>query len=262
MLRTLAVSLSFSAWVVFVSAVQADVMPLVEVEGGSFVMGATAGERGERNTLNVTLDSFQIGMHEVTRGLYLSVMGTVPGNHDTDLDLPVTQVSWMDAVHFANALSEHEGLAPVYRISGSRVEADWSADGYRLPTEAEWEFAARGGTQSQGYLFAGGDDLASVGWYRNTSNAPQPVGQLQPNELGIFDMSGNVWEWVWDVYAPYPANAQTNPTGPDAGPRRVSRGGSFAYDPNRARTTNRSAEGRHAPLPYAQDLGFRLARNL
>ncbi len=239
-----------------------DAPHMIAIQGGTFERGALAGERDERNTQQVTVSGFQIGKFEVTRWEFLTVMGEVPGAADTDLDLPVTQVSWRDAVAFANALSFREGLAPVYTITDGTVEVDWTADGYRLPTEAEWEFAARGGVESEGFLFSGSDELRLVGWFQDTASSPQPVGQLAPNELGLHDMSGNVWEWVWDVYAPYPDAAEIDPTGPETGARRGSRGGSFAYDPNRARTTNRSAELRHAPSPHAPDLGFRLARNL
>ncbi len=253
--------------ILFISAlsaaypVSATALEMVPVAGGTFERGATGGERDEHNTQQVRLSAFEIGKFEVTRGEYLAVMGSVPGASEGDLDLPVTEVSWRDALTFANALSVQGGLTPVYDLSSDEVAVDWSANGYRLPTEAEWEFAARGGVDSEGYIFAGSDNLSTVGWYQDNATAVRPVGQLAPNELGLHDMSGNVWEWVWDFYAPYPNAATVDPKGPESGDRRVSRGGSVTYDPNRARSTNRSAELRHAPSPHDNDLGFRLARN-
>lgn len=233
-------------------------IPMITVDGGTFVRGAISGEPDERGTQTVTLSAFRIGATEVTRGQFARVSGGEPG---PDADLPVTDVSWLDAVRFANAASALAGLDPVYALDGDVVTIDRTANGYRLPTEAEWEYAARGGALSEGFLFAGSDELEAVGWFEGNADGPRPVATLAANEFGLHDMSGNVWEWVWDVYAPYPAEAATDPAGPGGDGRRVSRGGSFAYDPNRARTTNRSAEGRHAPHPSASDLGFRLARN-
>ncbi len=237
---------------------------MVRVEGGTFQRGSDNGEPDEAPVHQVTLSGFWIGTHEVTQAQYQAITGENPSNqsHGIGPNHPVTEVSWVDAIKFCNALSVREGLTPVYTLSGSAVTADWSANGYRLPTEAEWEFAARGGLQSRDHLYAGGDKINDVGWYRQNSNeSAQPVGAKVPNELGLHDMSGNVWEWVWDYYGPYTNAPKTDPRGPNTGSRRVSRGGSWVYDPNRGRSTNRSAEGRHAPAPAARDLGFRVARN-
>ena len=189
-----------------------------------FVQGGTY--RRERS--QVTVSSFQIGKYEVTQAQYQRVVGKNPSKFTGDPQRPVEQVSWYDAVGFCNALSKSEGLNPVYTINGNNVTADFWKSGWRLPTEAEWEYAARGGNGSRGYTYSGAEDADAVAWYSSNSNRiTQPVGRKQPNELGLYDMSGNVWEWCWDWYGSYPSGAQTDPTGGSSGPYRVIRGGSW-----------------------------------
>jgi formylglycine-generating enzyme required for sulfatase activity len=157
-------------------------------------------------------------------------------------------VTWMDAIEYCNYLSIMEELDPVYDIDISldlkvEVKADLSKNGYRLPTEAEWEFAARGGLKSKGFLYAGSSDLSEVAWYSaNSNNLPHPVGSKKPNELGIYDMSGNVWEWCQDRYAPYAAEAQTNPLGWSQEHKKVLRGGAWILGPSYARVYKRLSE--------------------
>lgn len=177
-------------------------IPMVFVEGNTYIQTGTTAERAdeETNQTERRLSSFYIGKYEVTQAQWKQVMDTNPSEFEGD-KLPVDHVSWLEAVEFCNRLSEREGLAPAYRISPGRVSCNFQAEGYRLPTEAEWEFAARGGSKSQGYAYSGGNDLDQVAWWlENSDRKSHPVGQKQPNELGLHDMTGNVWEWCWEWY--------------------------------------------------------------
>ena len=140
-----------------------DQLTMVHVEGGSFDMGSTSGFSDEKPVHQVTVSSFYISKYEVTQKLYEEVMGNNPSDFRGENN-PVEQVTWYDAVKFCNVLSRKDGLNPVYTISGSTVSADWSANGYRLPTEAEWEYAARGGNKSRGYKYAGCNSVGDVAW--------------------------------------------------------------------------------------------------
>lgn len=224
------------------------------VAGGAFAMGDTTGEGdpNERPAHRVTVGDFWMAKTEVTQAQWSSVMHTdradAPGE-----TLPVDQVSFAEACEFCNRLSDQQGLPTAYRIEGQKVEWDRASTGYRLPTEAEWEFAARGGLATHGYRFAGGNDPNDVAWTSgNTGASPQAVGLKAPNELGLYDMSGNVWEWCWDWFAAYPAEDQVDPAGPlagevhqaqgaapAAGPIRVSRGGGWSFNVENARVTAR-----------------------
>jgi formylglycine-generating enzyme len=182
---------------------------------------------------------------------------------DTAYDHPVIHVSWNDAIAYCNWRSEKEGLTKVYTISGDKVTANWNANGYRLPTEAEWEYAARGAEAGakEGFKYAGSNNLDEVGWYsENSGGQTHPVGQKKPNQLGLYDMSGNVWEWCWDWYdSGYYAknNNSRDPRGSDSGSYRVSRGGSWSGTPAYARVAYR---GYYSPGLRYNLLGFRLAR--
>ena len=187
---------------------------MVRVEGGTFRIGATA-EQGtdaydwEKPVHSVTLSSYYIGKTEVTQSLWQAVMGTNPSAFK-GADLPVECVSWNDCQEFIQKLNS------------------LTCRNFRLPTEAEWEFACRGGNNSRGYKYSGSNNLGSVAWYDdNSGGQTHPVGSKSPNELGIYDMSGNVWEWCSDWYADYTSYSQTNPTGPQSGSCRVRRGGTW-----------------------------------
>ena len=218
---------------------------MVPVAGGTFTMGFT-GETptsDEQNALpahQVTLSSYRIGETEVTQALWVAVMGNNPSHYTGDTNRPVESVSWNDCQEFITQLNQMTGMT------------------FRLPTEAEWEFAARGGNMSHGYMYSGSNTLDNVAWNsnNNSTNTTQPVGQKSPNELGLYDMSGSVWEWCNDYYDVYSANAQTNPTGPTSGSDRVARGGAFfnSEGGNRVWFRNHSS----ADL-VAEGLGFRLA---
>ncbi|MBQ9588398.1 MAG: formylglycine-generating enzyme family protein [Bacteroidales bacterium] len=190
---------------------------MMPVPGGTFTMGCTRPSGAKHNydaefpTHKVSVDTFYMGKFEVTQRLYMTVMGENPSRWTYNDSLPVEQVSWNDAQMFIARLSQMTG----YR--------------FRLPTEAEWEFAARGGNLSKNHVFPGQDgDPGSVAWYgMNSGNITHPVGRKKPNELGLHDMAGNVWEWCSDWYGDYSAEEQTNPRGPKHGESRILRGGSL-----------------------------------
>ena len=188
--------------------------------------------------MTLTRDVY-VGEAEVTQALYRSVMGENPSFYSScGPTCPVEQVSWYDAVRLANALSEQVGVAPCYTIDGDRVA--WpegpACVGYRLPTEAEWEVAARGGRSP---TYAGSSRADGVAWTQaNSRSKTHPVGEKRPNDLGLHDMSGNVAEWCWDAYGLYPAKS-TDPVGPVDGEQRVVRGASWFHLEGEARVTNR-----------------------
>ena len=229
----------------------------VFVEGGSFKMGSTDGNPDEKPVHQVTVSTFYMSRYEVTQGEWHEVMRSSPSRFSGD-NLPVEQVTWFDAVKYCNRRSEKDGLKPVYRINGTSVTADWDANGYRLPTEAEWEYAARGGNASNGYLYAGSDNADEVAWYDdNSGDKTHPVGRKAPNELDLYDMSGNVWEWCWDWKVPYSSGSQINPRGPASDSYRVSRGGSWYDNAGYLRLANRFII---SPGNSDDYLGFRLVR--
>ena len=200
---------SISSQTFTVNGVSFDMM---YVKGGTFIMGATS-EQGsdaygnEKPTHRVTLSSFYIGKYEVTQALWKAVMGNNPSKMKGD-NLPVETVSWNDCQDFIRKMNALTGK------------------NFRLPTEAEWEFAARGGNNSRGYKYAGSNNIGDVAWYDNNSGSKtHVVGTKSPNELGIYDMSGNVWEWCQDWFGSYSSASQTNPTGASSGSNRVLRGG-------------------------------------
>ena len=244
----------------------ADLTGWVKVQGGTFSMGSTDGESDEQPVHDVTLGDFYLAAHELTfdeYDAYAKDMGVAkPSDNGWGRGRrPVINVSWLEAVEYCNWRSEQDGFQPVYMISnGTNVTAKWNANGYRLPTEAEWEFAARSrrkfkwaGTGEEGELktYANGD--ISGDGYTNTA----PVGSFQPNSLGLYDMSGNVWEWCWDWYGSYTSDSQTNPVWPASGSGRVIRGGSWYNGPASLRCANR---GYSSPDDRYYYIGFRLAR--
>ncbi|KAA0260771.1 MAG: formylglycine-generating enzyme family protein [Chlorobiota bacterium] len=211
----------------------------------------------EKPVHRVTVSSFLIGKYEVTQVLWESVMGNNPSNFKGP-NRPVESVSWYEMVEFCNKLSEKEGLQKAYSGSGENIRCDFTSNGYRLPTEAEWEYAARGGNKSRGYKYSGSNDLDAVGWYDNNSgSATKEVGTKQPNELGIYDMIGNVWEWCWDWKGEYSSMPQENPSGPTFGSDRINRGGSWRDEATDCLATSRQS---HNPEFADNSGGLRVVR--
>ena len=243
---------------------------MVLVESGTFQMGTMEGHYIEQPIHQVTLTkTFYIGINAVTYeeyGRYLDDLGVYyPDDDDPEkLTLPVSGVNWIDAVAYCNWLSEKTRLSPCYTGKGIVTKCDFSANGYRLPTEAEWEYAARGGQKSKGYLYAGSNDPDEVGWHAgNSGGEAHPGGGKAPNELGIFDMSGNRWEWCWDWFDPeyYTSSPDVDPTGPLKIPNpdfveRSRRSSSAVEDAATLRTSYRSADF----INYPGDNGLRLVK--
>jgi formylglycine-generating enzyme required for sulfatase activity len=232
----------------------------VFVEGGTFTMGSPSTEADHYDDEiqhQVTVSSFYMGQYEVTQAEYEAVMGSNPSNFKGE-NLPVEQVSWYEAIEYCNKRSIQEGLTPAYKGTGDNISCDFKANGYRLPTEAEWEYAARGGKNQQSlqYLYSGSNNADSVAWYwDNSGGKTHPVGTKTANSLGLYDMSGNVWEWCWDWYGSYSTTSQTDPTGAASGYNRVSHGGSWRHDAQRLRSACRDG---NSPSNRDYDLGFRL----
>ena len=216
---------------------------MVKVEAGTFMMGATSEMKNpyddEKPVHQVTLtNDYYMGKYEVTQALWQAVMGKNPSYFKGD-NLPVNYVRWKDCQRFISKLNSMTGRK------------------FRLPTEAEWEYAARGGKKSRGYQYSGSSNISDVAWYDgNSGDKTHPVGTKQANELGIYDMTGNVLEWCQDWYGSYYSSSQTNPTGATSGSRHVNRGGSWAKNVRRS-----SPSCRYGAIYVDRDLdlGFRLA---
>lgn len=252
----------------------------VLISGGTFQMGSPDTEpwRSEDETQHtVTVSDFYMSKYELTQKEYEDVTGNNPSNFSGE-DLPVENVSWLDAVTYCNARSEKEGLTSVYTIDGQNVSWDRSADGYRLPTEAEWEYACRAGTITPFYMenspsdedanyyghypyeiednyFSQGNLEVKPGVYRETTVS---VDSFSENPYGLYNMHGNVSEWVWDYYGAYSTDAQTDPTGPETGTLRVYRGGGWNDFAKNMRSAYRATlEQDHSSF----NIGIRLVRN-
>ena len=217
---------------------------MVEVRGGTFTMGATSEQASdafddEKPAHSVTLSSYYIGKTEVTQELWQAVMGNNPSRFKGNRK-PVECVSWDDCQTFISKLNS---------LTGKK---------FRLPTEAEWEFAARGGIKSQGYKYSGSNTLGDVAWYEeNSGDTTHDVGTKSPNELGLYDMNGNVWEWCSDWYGDkyYSSSPSNHPTGPSSGAYRVLRGGSWYSIANLCRSSDR---GGSTPVDRGDNMGLRL----
>jgi len=227
---------------------------IILVENGEFTIGSSNGSIDEQPTKKIILTrNFYISETEISQRLYRIVMKNNPSIIKSD-ELPVNNVSWLDAVKFCNNLSEINNLKPVYNISGDLVNWDTTANGWRLPTEAEWEYACRAGTNTDYYS----NSLDNIGWYSdNSGNNLKPSKMKQPNKFGLYDMHGNLWEWCYDYYQEnyYEIINQINPIGPKTGNRRVLRGGSFDQGASYARSSNRSI-----PEDLKGSIGIRIVR--
>ena len=287
----------FILFFVFISALIKAQPEMVLVEGGSFMMGRDDAKdkvkgaefKNELPRHEVKLSSFYIGKYEVSVKEYKEFVAAkgkqMPAppdsawfaeHPDTKMFYPLSKaqwwgwkdyfpmhnVNWFEAVEYCNWLSEKHGLNKVYTINKSEVSWNLSANGYRLPTEAEWEYAARGGKLSKGYRYSGSNNIDEVAWYDGTTKfkGPAKIGTLKANELGIFDMSGNVWEWCNDYFTAnyYSNSAKENPAGPQANAYRSLRGGSWHYRDDYARIADR--DGPNAAFTNF-NYGFRLAKN-
>ena len=208
-------------------------------------MGATSeqgsdADSDESPVHSITLSDYYIGETEVTQEFWQAVMGSNPSYFSGNPQRPVEYVSWNDCREFIVKLN------------------DLTGKNFRLPTEAEWEYAARGGKESQGYKYSGSNTIGNVAWYYNNSNSTtHDVKTKSPNELGIYDMSGNVWEWCEDWYGDYSSGSQKNPTGPSSGSSRVLRGGSWGN--GGARGCRVSGRSNGYPNDKCDVSGFRLA---
>lgn len=229
-------------------------MEMVYVEGGTFTMGATSEQSGEAGSNespahSVTLDSYYIAECEVTQAQWQKIMGTTVYQQRDKANTswpmrgvgdshPMYYISWEEAQNFCRELSAITGKA------------------YLLPTEAQWEYAARGGKHSKGYKYSGSYTIDAVAWYSdNSGSTTHPVKQKRANELGLYDMSGNVWEWCSDWYGLYSSSSQNNPTGASSGQYRVLRGGSWYYITQYCRSSKR---GYYTPSNRYNNYGFRV----
>lgn len=231
----------------------------VLIDGGAFLMGGD-GCSDEKPVHRVNVNSFYLSRYETTQAEWNYVMGNNPSEFAND-SLPVENVSWFDAVKFCNRLSEMEGLQKCYSGSGNDISCDFSSNGYRLPTEAEWEYAAAGGKNDIKSIFSGSNNIKEVAVFEgNCRDSTNSVGSLKPNELGIYDMTGNVSEWCWDWYDVYPAEgkSRSNPSGPNKGFLRVIRGGSWYNYDKCSRICCRNLYNPNDTYFY---LGFRVARS-
>ena len=235
-------SLSSSSNTISIPVKNGITIDMVKVEAGTFMMGATSEMQnpydGEKPVHQVTLtNDYYMGKYEVTQALWQAVTGKNPSKFKGD-NLPVEQVSWKDCQKFISKLNSMTGRK------------------FRLPTEAEWEYAARGGKKSRVYQYSGSSNISDVAWYDgNSGSKTHPVGKKQANELGIYDMSGNVWEWCQDWYGSYVSSSQTNPLGANSGSYHVYRGGGWSYDAKFCRSSYRSS---FTPGYRGSILGLRL----
>ena len=245
---------------------------LVQVAAGSFLMGSTllpaytiitspgGGQyisyNPERPVHSVTVQGFKISTREITQEQYKAVMGVDPSKYSGFSDMPVEQVTWEQAAGFCNKLSEITGLELCYNLS--TWECDFSRGGYRLPTEAEWEYTCRAGVPGE-YAAAGSQEgLSRVAWYSgNSASTPHQVAILSANAAGLYDMQGNVWEWCNDRYGYYNCNSQADPRGPANGQFRTARGGSWASTAEDCRVAARRA---FDPKQANYTVGFRIVR--
>ena len=226
---------------------------MVLVPGGIVQTGSRTDGVAETNVYEQELSPYWIGVKEVSEKDYAAFRKVPLGTGD----LPVSDVSWYDAVEYCNWLSSQQGLTKVYELRQKTVTCDWSADGYRLPTEAEWENAARGGPYSLHTDFPGSNSVAEVAHFAANPKGKFPRATLGANELGLYDMAGNVAEWVWDFYGMYPVQPQKNYHGAENGEYRATRGSSWDDVETQMRVSDRSFQAPEARLPT---MGFRLAR--
>lgn len=234
---------------------------MVLLPAGRFVMGREGGPPEQEPAHEVEVDAFLIDRYEVTQAVYAE-MDPVNGSHFKGPDLPTEMISWGKAALYCNMRSEAEGLQPCYNEYG---ECDFEADGYRLPTEAEWEYACRAGSTGDYYFEGGADRLDANAWFRdNAGRKHHPVGQKEPNAFGLYDMAGNVREWCNDWYAvdAYSADPAADPRGPASGEKTVLRGGAFSGSAETCTSWSRYCDepGFTDACVASDDYGFRCVK--
>jgi len=231
---------------------------MIPIAGGNFIMGGTPSH-------SVTLSSYKVSSVEITQKQWSAIMNSNPSMHIGD-NYPVEQVSWYQAVSFCNKLSIKLGKTPCYAINGNTAPSDWSSGtiqmsrtgGYRMPTEAEWEYAARGG-QNTGFSGTNTEaELQHYAWYVNTATNTMPVGKKLPNQFGLYDMTGNVWEWCWDWYATLASTPENDPAGPATGTYKTLRGGAWSNNTTYCNVTYRLTRG---PIAGGDYFGIRLVQD-
>ena len=253
------------------------------IKAGTFTMGSSSGDSDEKPVHEVTLThDFEIQTTELTQGQWKAAFGSNPSNFSScGDDCPVETINWYEALHYANWLSEQEGYTPCYVITGcnsncvgcdrecsndvklkkadgTEASTPYECEGYRLPTEAEWEYAIRAGTTTAYYCGDSSSCLSDIAWYSsNSGSKTHEAGQKDPNDWGLYDMSGNVWEWVWDWYNSSYSGDVTNPDGPYSGSYRVLRGGGW-NSAGACRSANRS---NNSPGARGDDYGVRFVRS-
>jgi len=246
---------------------------MVMVEGGTFKMSpkenAVDSKTKKKIVYDITVSSFEMAKFEVTVAdwkAYTSAnkinMPTRPSWGWND-EYPMTNITWVDAIKYCNWLSKVNNLKPAYSKKGEKYVCDFTSEGYRLPSEAEWEYAAKGGNKSKNFAYSGSDDLEMIAWYaENSRKSPQEIGTKLANELGIHDMSGNVWEWCWNYYSPihHLVEKRDNPTGPDRGEKRAVRGGS--WDSSKLDYLKPSNQLSWNPISTNEFFGLRIVRTV
>lgn len=233
-------------------------VPTAKIEGGTFIMGRNNGDANEKPAHKVTLTAFILGKTPVTHAQWEAVMGARFTTLEGAPEEPVTGVTFLEAVAFCNKLSQKEGLPLAYQISGEEIKVIPGARGWRLPTEAQFEFAARGGKTASASLYPGSGVLDEVAWYAGNEGSGMPVATKNPNALGLYDMSGLVSQWCWDWFDTYPSSDQKDPLGPDPWVKvqRVVRGGNSLSEASECTVYSRAPMLVKSPIMT----GFRVAR--
>jgi formylglycine-generating enzyme required for sulfatase activity len=229
---------------------------VVEIPAGKFMRGSETSAPDEFPVKEITISKpFLMTKFEISQRIFESVSGINPAM-PVNLILPVVNVKWIEAVQFCNNISELQGLKPYYIITGVDVTAIGTSNGWRLPTEAEWEYACRAGSSGD---YSGSTIIDEMGWYGDNSGLKlHPSGTKKSNDFGLFDMHGNCWEWCFDFYSEtyYKTGTTTDPQGPNSGKERVMRGGSWNDGKNYARSSNRTL-----PADFDNNIGFRIVRS-